>query len=61
MQQIQETDPIIYIKKLFATQTKFYEGIKMILEVLAVAATSFGVESYVESLVLVYEHHFYKQ
>ena len=38
-----------------------YEGIEMILKVQAVAATSISVESYVESLVSTYEHHFYKK
>ena len=58
--QIQETDPLIYIKKLFASDKKLYEGIEMILNVQAAAATSVSVESYVESLVSTYEHHFYK-
>ena len=46
---------------LFASHQKMYEGIEMILKVQAVAATSISVESYVESLVSTYEHHFYKK
>ena len=58
--EIQETDPVIYVKKLFATDQNLYCGIELILKAQSVAVTEVGVESYVESLVSTYEHHFPK-
>ena len=47
----------VIIQRLLGS-SKFYRGTEMILQAICVAAVKFSVESVLESLISIYEHHY---